>query len=287
MNDHPRPRIVDPFRTLRKSYMTICHEKVNAALLLDYFISVEHALDEARSQGERFGEWRQLSLSFIGEVILTNPSKHSARMAIKTLCDLGFIEGHADNATNRGGYARDARNRFRLCANAVRSALSNYHAGQIQPAVLVKSDQHTGSNLTTYAGQIRPQESVVDRVFDRDLESPPPRTAMTMAAAIDPTQLFEDWSGKLPTRGQVGIIVGWIEQYGEEAVKAAFHEATRHGGRELPYIAAVLANAGKPKPRAAAHDASKPEADWSNYRRVSPVEAATLLRGASRKDGSS
>jgi hypothetical protein len=277
---NPTRTLTDHYRTLRESFVAICEGNFQAALLLDYFVSIEHALDEGRSQGESFLQWRSLSISRAGSVMLTQPSKQTIRSSIKTLVDLGFIEGHPGNVMNRG-YNHEHSNRFRLCRSAVLHALAAYDAeriqdgGQKQPPMVVKNDHDRWSKMTTMVvkNDHMNQLEEVDESAAAARTPPPP--------LFDPIQCFQDWAGRLPTSLELKKVVELTTRYGEQDTRAAFEDAALKGGKSLKYVAAILAGDKVPTALVAPVYQAEPE------REVISLEERRAMRAAARNGSAS
>lgn len=239
--NNSRP-LKDRFRTLYESYVSICNGSFQAALILDYFVTVEHMHDEARTQGEHFGEWRNLSVAYMGRIMYTNPSPYMVRTAIKTLTDLGFIEAHKSNSENRGGFSKKSSNKFRLCRHKYLDALDAYHASQISPASesaseislaeVVNFDQHASAD----ASQNYTQDSLSDSHSDSS------SSATRMMDWIEIEKRFIAWAGFTPRPEQQQTLIELANKYGDQELISALVVAKEQKGRSLAYVRRVLAN---------------------------------------------
>jgi hypothetical protein len=251
MNDSRSP-IIDPYRTLRRSFVVICDGHLPSALLLDYIVTVEHALDEARGQGERFGQWRALSLSHVSRVLQYDPSKHTVITALQKLERLGFIESHPNNADNRGGYARTSQNWYRLCTTQVLNALAEYRAVQNEtasadavqnvPPVVVKFEQQTRAEIDRNAVQISTQESLEESHSDLHLDSSSSTARMRTMSLSEIESLWHSFAGKTPTPEQREAMLQLLGQYGADALTQATRTAQARGGKSYQYIRRILEN---------------------------------------------
>jgi hypothetical protein len=258
MNDVRIP-IIEPYRTIRLSLCAICEWHLPSAVLLDYFVSLEHALDEARGQGETFGPWRELSTPYGALVMIYKPSRNTVMVGLDRLQQLGFIEAHPANASNKGGYAKNSRNRYRLCTARVLQAVNEFRAVQYKMASMnaVQNDtavpsyieQQTRPNLNGSAVQNWTQDLVVDldsnQQQQQEQKAPPP--------LIEFPKIVEGWLGRKPTGLEMDRLQQLAAQHGEQAVSAAIQDAAFKGGRTPKYVAAILEDKnprpGTPAPR--------------------------------------
>jgi hypothetical protein len=109
-----RPR----YRTLREDYVKFCDGNVVAALLLDYFASVDHIHDEQRTQGETPSDWRAISGRFGGLITILQPppSRDTIRRALEKLIEKKLIEAHSENGQRAEPNTNSVPNRYRLIA---------------------------------------------------------------------------------------------------------------------------------------------------------------------------
>lgn len=286
MNDSGEP-IIETWRTLRRSFVVICDGHLPSALLLDYMVTVEHVLDEARSQGERFGQWRAISLSHVQRVLQYDPSKHTVITALQKLEKLGFLESHPNNAQNKGGYARTSVNWYRLRTSAVLAALADYRAVQNEtaradavqnvPAVVVKFEQHSRAELNGNAVQNSTQESLQESLSDLHLESSSfTETRMRTMSLTEIESLWRSFSGKAPTPEQREAMLQMAGMYGADALTQATRIAQQRGGASYQYIRRILENPIPDKPLPPPAAPAEPAEDRGV--RLSVEEAAALLK---------
>ena len=266
MNDQRTP-IIDPYRTIRRSFVVICGGHLHSAVLLDYFVMVEHALDEARTQGERFGPWRAVAVMHAARIMQYDPNKRTVMATLDKLQQLGFIEAHPQNANNKGGYAKTAQNRYRLCIAAVLDALREYRAVQngtasddaVQnsTALLVNFAPHTSAEMHGSAVQKRTQESVVESVYESSSSSTEQPPMMMMMSHQNLKDLYIAFAGQTPTAQQIGELSDLANQYDPDTLVAALRTTSINGSRSLKYARRVLEN---PKGAAPANGARPAEA---------------------------
>lgn len=106
------------YRTLREDYVEFCGGNTVAALLLDYFASIERNHDEQRLQGERPSPWRSISGKFGGLITILQPTpkRETVYRALNVLIDAGLIEAHPENGQSTKPNQTPTPNRFRLIA---------------------------------------------------------------------------------------------------------------------------------------------------------------------------
>jgi hypothetical protein len=109
------------YRTLREDYVQFCDGNTVAALILDYFASVDRVHDEARVQGETPSDWRAVSGRFGGLITMLQPppSRETVRRALDVLAKRGLIEAHPDNGLPTQPNVTPVPNRYRLITHAL------------------------------------------------------------------------------------------------------------------------------------------------------------------------
>lgn len=109
------------WRTLREDYLDFTDGNLIAALLLNYFASVEAVHSELTEQGERIAEWREVSGRFGGLITLLRPmpSRVTIRTALDLLTQRGLIEAHPDNGRRAEAGSPAQKSRYRLNALAL------------------------------------------------------------------------------------------------------------------------------------------------------------------------
>jgi len=116
------------WRTLREDYLDFADGNLIAALLLDYFASVEAVHSAMAEQGERTTEWREISGRFGGLITLLRPmpSRVTIRTALNLLVERGLIEPHADNGRLAEPGSPAQKSRYRLNTSALLEMEANW-----------------------------------------------------------------------------------------------------------------------------------------------------------------
>lgn len=175
----PRPLFRKPhFRVLREDYLEFCGGNTVAALLLDYFASIEHLHNEAQRQGETLSKWRAVGGTYGGLIVLVQPtpSRETVKKALQVLTAAQLLEAHPDNGQPTLINQSPTPNRYRLLVSNLIEMEATWrgtppHAGEGSVT------QTTDPPATQMAHDLVVKEGVKERDAHAQPPPPPPTTS--------------------------------------------------------------------------------------------------------------